>query len=522
MLAWAIDTRRDEPGCHLHTASHHPRSHRTSSVSLPSPLRLSRSSSQDAQRSRPSPTTEDFDRKTKVEFPRRGSHQTPPHAGFDFKWTDYASGIFSRLRELHGIKSSDYMLSLCGDSSLRELKTPGKSGAVFYISYDDHFLVKTVHKSEYKLLRQMLPLYFRVSGRGGGFAINPRWPVALLTLRSALGSPMCLPLTTLRVAHRSALGLPLCPPACPPLSATTPRAPPRPQHMDQHPHSLLCRFFGLHSVTPEGGKKAWFVVMGNLFSTDLTIHRRYDLKGSTLGRFTLNPKPGSTLKDLDLSESFKLESHWHEQLMEQLDADTRFLAQMNIMDYSLLLGVHRVGGPGGADGAGGGGRPGTGSVEGPDGTETFDGGVGDRLTDEGGSPREAGAAALSSAGGAEDLGPWGAEDGAGGAVAGGDRARGEGAVAGPRSAPPWPLLGGLGGGVGGGEVLLSQIDPTDEELLRRLQMLGELLGVMNADESWRWGRVRCGAGVQKTFERSFGECFCARCWHAPASHTVNS
>ena len=26
--------------------------------------------------------------------------------------------------------------------------------------------------------------------------------------------------------------------------------------------------------------------MGNLFCTDLEIHRRYDLKGSTLGRYT--------------------------------------------------------------------------------------------------------------------------------------------------------------------------------------------------------------------------------------------
>jgi hypothetical protein len=26
--------------------------------------------------------------------------------------------------------------------------------------------------------------------------------------------------------------------------------------------------------------------MGNLFCTDLAVHRRYDLKGSTLGRYT--------------------------------------------------------------------------------------------------------------------------------------------------------------------------------------------------------------------------------------------
>lgn len=214
----------------------------------------------------------DFSYKALLSFPRRGSQQTPPHAGQDFLWTDYAPAVFSALRELHGIRTSDYMLSLCGDTALRELATPGKSGAVFYISHDEQFLVKTVHKTEYKLLRQMLPKYFK--------------------------------------------------------------------HMVQHPHSLICRFYGLHRIQPDGGRKARFVVMGNLFCTDLAIHRRYDLKGSSLGRYTVSPRPGCTLKDLDLDESFRLEPFWAQQLHDQLEADARFLEQNNIMDYSLLLGVH--------------------------------------------------------------------------------------------------------------------------------------------------------------------------------------
>lgn len=32
------------------------------------------------------------------------------------------------------------------------------------------------------------------------------------------------------------------------------------------------------------GVQARFVVMGNVFPTDVRLHRRYDLKGSTLGR----------------------------------------------------------------------------------------------------------------------------------------------------------------------------------------------------------------------------------------------
>ena len=114
--------------------------------------------------------------------------------------------------------------------------------------------------------------------------------------------------------------------------------------------------------------------MGNLFRTDLTIHRRYDLKGSSLGRFTVNPQHSSTLKDLDLCETFKLEPRVREQLSAQLDADAKFLEQNNIMDYSLLLGVHYLrpnhpvvaqqyaGGGGGGGGHGGGGGGGHGGL----------------------------------------------------------------------------------------------------------------------------------------------------------------
>jgi 1-phosphatidylinositol-4-phosphate 5-kinase len=58
-----------------------------------------------------------------------------------------------------------------------------------------------------------------------------------------------------------------------------------------------------------------FVVMNNVFRTDLPIHRKYDLKGSTLGRSSLLDKgagghPSSILKDLDLDIIFKLEEGW--------------------------------------------------------------------------------------------------------------------------------------------------------------------------------------------------------------------
>ena len=54
--------------------------------------------------------------------------------------------------------------------------------------------------------------------------------------------------------------------------------------------------------------------MNNLFQTQLPIHRRYDLKGSTCGRGQGAAEPdgaGTILKDLDLDIQLKLEESWH-------------------------------------------------------------------------------------------------------------------------------------------------------------------------------------------------------------------
>jgi 1-phosphatidylinositol-4-phosphate 5-kinase len=61
-----------------------------------------------------------------------------------------------------------------------------------------------------------------------------------------------------------------------------------------------------------------FVVMGNMFCTELRIHRRFDLKGSSLGRSTENVEieENTTLKDLDLNYCFYLEPSWREALLQ--------------------------------------------------------------------------------------------------------------------------------------------------------------------------------------------------------------
>lgn len=49
------------------------------------------------------------------------------------------------------IDAADYMMSICGDDSLKELSSPGKSGSIFYLSQDERFVIKTLRKAELKV-----------------------------------------------------------------------------------------------------------------------------------------------------------------------------------------------------------------------------------------------------------------------------------------------------------------------------------------------------------------------------------
>ncbi|KAL5704327.1 1-phosphatidylinositol-4-phosphate 5-kinase [Ranunculus cassubicifolius] len=210
----------------------------------------------------------------RVHFPRDGSEYTPPHRSINFYWKDYCPMVFRNLREMFKIDAADYMMSICDGHGLREVSSPGKSGSIFYVSQDEKFVIKTLRKSEQKILLKMLPNYYR--------------------------------------------------------------------HVCSHENTLITKFFGLHQITLKGGREVRFIVMGNMFCTELRIHRRYDLKGSSKGRLTNKDeiKENTTLKDLDLSYKFQMEKPWHEALFKQIALDCEFLESECIIDYSLLLGVH--------------------------------------------------------------------------------------------------------------------------------------------------------------------------------------
>eukprot|EP00892_Ulva_mutabilis_P006728 jgi/Ulvmu1/4427/UM002_0152.1 len=222
-------------------------------------------------------TQEHFENKVKVAFPREGSRETPPHPNSDFRWKDYCPMVFRKLRTLFVVDPGEYMLSICGEQALRELSSPGKSGALFYISHDDRFLIKTMRRNEMRTFLAMLPQYY--------------------------------------------------------------------DHVQNNPHTLVTKFYGLyriklHSRHAKKNRKIRFVVMGNVFNAEVPIHQRYDLKGSTHGRFTKDKTTSTLWKDCDLDVELQLTDGWKDRLDRQLSSDAAFLRSQHVMDYSLLMGIH--------------------------------------------------------------------------------------------------------------------------------------------------------------------------------------
>jgi len=172
------------------------------------------------------------------------------------------------------------------------------------------------------------------------------------------------------------------------------------EHMANYPNSLLCRFYLFFSIqlnTTNSDKKIqnilrpkiFFVLMDNVFYSSLNVHRKFDLKGSTAGRHVtrkqlMSERSDSIIfKDLDFvgendslirgrPNEYDLQQFYGTErksrprqetktkeeepklweapkrlhlgkmkflFLQQVKADTEWLAKQEIMDYSLLLGI---------------------------------------------------------------------------------------------------------------------------------------------------------------------------------------
>uniref|UniRef100_A0A3B5M9Q2 Phosphatidylinositol 5-phosphate 4-kinase type-2 gamma n=1 Tax=Xiphophorus couchianus TaxID=32473 RepID=A0A3B5M9Q2_9TELE len=115
-----------------------------------------------------------------------------------------------------------------------------------------------------------------------------------------------------------------------------------------HGSTLLPQFLGMYRVSVDS-EEAYLIVMRNMFSHRLVVHRKYDLKGSLVDREASDKereKELPTFKDMDFRNNLQkvyVTDEEKEKFMEKLNKDVEFLVKLKIMDYSLLLGIHDIG-----------------------------------------------------------------------------------------------------------------------------------------------------------------------------------
>ncbi|KYQ93372.1 G-protein-coupled receptor family protein [Tieghemostelium lacteum] len=117
-------------------------------------------------------------------------------------------------------------------------------------------------------------------------------------------------------------------------------------YFSQNRNSFLLRFYGSYKITMQNDHTLYLSVMSNVFSSvprGIKLQERYDLKGSTVNRGGAVPYKGSGLGlDNDFvfyKDHLSIDPQHRPIIHDQLKNDAEFLQSLNIMDYSLLIGV---------------------------------------------------------------------------------------------------------------------------------------------------------------------------------------
>uniref|UniRef100_A0AAZ3PP69 Phosphatidylinositol 5-phosphate 4-kinase type-2 alpha n=1 Tax=Oncorhynchus tshawytscha TaxID=74940 RepID=A0AAZ3PP69_ONCTS len=114
-----------------------------------------------------------------------------------------------------------------------------------------------------------------------------------------------------------------------------------------HGNTLLPQFLGMYRLTVDGDE-TYMIVTRNVFSHRLSVYKKYDLKGSTVAREASDKEKAKelpTYKDNDFindGQKIYIDDDNKKMFLEKLRKDVEFLAQLKLMDYSLLVGIHDV------------------------------------------------------------------------------------------------------------------------------------------------------------------------------------
>ncbi|NWV74403.1 PI42B kinase, partial [Dasyornis broadbenti] len=195
-----------------------------------------------------------------------------------FKFKEYCPLVFRNLRERFGIDDQDYQNSVTRSAPVNS-DSQGRCGARFLTTYDRRFVIKAVSSEDVAEMHNILKKYHQVRIQDGAPWIN-----------------------FLREWDAPAQG------------------------MDAH--WKIPTTPELHSLTPGA--------VPSLLSCPISVREASDKEKA---------KDLPTFKDNDfLNEGQKLHvgEESKKNFLEKLKRDVEFLAQLKIMDYSLLVGIHDV------------------------------------------------------------------------------------------------------------------------------------------------------------------------------------
>uniref|UniRef100_A0A8C9X002 Phosphatidylinositol 5-phosphate 4-kinase type-2 alpha n=1 Tax=Sander lucioperca TaxID=283035 RepID=A0A8C9X002_SANLU len=234
--------------------------------------------------------------KIKVDNHLFNKENMPSH----FKFKEYCPLVFRNLRERFGIDDQDFLNSLTRSAPLNS-EAQGRSGARFHTSYDKRYVIKTISSEDVAEMHNILKKYHQFI-------------------------------------------------------------------VECHGNTLLPQFLGIYRLTVDGDE-TYMIVTRNVFSHRLSVYKKYDLKGSTVAREASDKEKAKelpTYKDNDFindGQKIYIDGENKKMFLEKLRKDVEvcvnendiksppvpqchpflsFLAQLKLMDYSLLVGIHDV------------------------------------------------------------------------------------------------------------------------------------------------------------------------------------
>lgn len=214
------------------------------------------------------------------DYGRYVTHHIKASTGSDrVKIDEYSPAVFAHIRELGNVTAEELLAEWeLDESQLAKEDSVGKSGSYFLFSKNKQFFLKSIEKQEKTTFRKMTQDYY--------------------------------------------------------------------QHLVAHPKSTFMRIYGFFRMRG-GVRNVSFIMFGNcLLSGEVKINEKYDLKGSLKDRNASKDelrKAVPNYMDNDLTKKgrkFNFTETAKNEFIAQIKADSKLLANHEVMDYSLLIGIH--------------------------------------------------------------------------------------------------------------------------------------------------------------------------------------